>query len=156
MLPRDHGLGSILYAVTYYTALTIYRYVYQADYKYTISTTSTTCDTVAVPADVNNYCVMIWIPDDHDEPTDEELEHIEQTIEQELDSLDLTCQEHLLLASMIVHLRLGVIAGLMGSLSELMDPEMNPDITAEDVTCLRQLIQAVDHGVEQVRDRWDL
>ena len=98
---------------------------------------------------------MIWIPDD-DEPTDEELDHIEQTIEQELDSLDLTCEEHLLLASMIVHLRLGVIAGLMGSLSELMDPETNPDITAEDVTCLRQLIQVVDRGVEQVRDRWDL
>ena len=99
---------------------------------------------------------MIWIPDDDDEPTDEELEHIEQTIEQELDELDLTDRDHLLLASMIVHLRLGVIAGLMGSLSELMDPEQNDDITAEDVTCLRQLIQAVDRGVEQVRDRWDL
>ena len=99
---------------------------------------------------------MIWIPDDHEEPGDEELEHIEQTIEQELDELDLTCPEQLLLASMIVHLRLGVIGALMGSLSELMDPELNDDITVEDVTCLRQLIRAVDAGVEQVRARWDL
>ena len=111
---------------------------------------------VAVCVVMNNYCVMIWIPEPGEEPSDEELEHIERTIEQELDTLDLDDPAQLQLASSVVHLRLGVISALMGSLSELMDPDMNEEITREDVMCLRQLIQAVDHGVEQVRARWNM
>jgi hypothetical protein len=97
---------------------------------------------------------MIWIADDDDAADD--VESMEQTIEHNLDSLDLDDPDQLTLASMVVHLRLAVMSGLFESLSELMDPDTNDNITADDVRCLRQLIQAVDSGVEQIRTRWDL
>lgn len=97
---------------------------------------------------------MIWLADDDDE--DDDVESMEQTIEQNLDSLDLDDPTQLELASMVVHLRLMVMAGLFESLGELMDPDTNDNITGEDVRCLRELIHAVDHGVEQIKTRYDL
>lgn len=100
---------------------------------------------------------MIWIPEsDDEEPTDDELDAIEQDVNHMLDDLDLTDTDQLLLASMIVHLRLQVIGTLMLSLSDLMDPDDNDQIGAEDVQALRVLIDAVDAGVELVKTRWDM
>ena len=118
-----------------------------------MSTTCTTCRVVAVHVMLNNYSCMIWLADDDDE---DDVESMEQTIEQNLDSLDLDDPDQLELASMVVHLRLMVMAGLFESLGELMDPDTNDNITGEDVRCLRELIHAVDRGVEQIKTRYDL
>jgi len=100
---------------------------------------------------------MIWIPEsDDEEPTDDELDAIEQDVNHMLDDLDLTDTDQLLLASMIVHLRLQVIGTLMLSLSDLINPDDNDQIGAEDVQALRVLIDAVDAGVELVKTRWDM
>ena len=94
---------------------------------------------------------MIWIADNDDDaqPAGDRIEH-------DLDQLYLDDPEQLQLAAWVVHMRLMVMSGLFDSLSELMDPETNPDIQAADVQCLRQLIQATDAGVSQVSERWDL
>lgn len=100
---------------------------------------------------------MIWIPEsDDEEPTDDELDAIEQDVNHMLDDLDLTDTDQLLLASMIVHLRLQVIGTLMLSLSDLINPDDNDQIGAEDVQALRVLIDAVDAGVDLVKTRWDM
>lgn len=100
---------------------------------------------------------MIWIPEsDDEEPTDDELDAIEQDVNHMLDDLDLTDTDQLLLASMIVHLRLQVIGTLMLSLSDLINPDDNDQIGAEDVQALRVLIDAVDAGVNLVKTRWDM
>jgi len=101
--------------------------------------------------------MMIWIPESDDrEPTDDELDSIEQDMNESLDELDLTDEDQLLLASMMVHLRLHVIGELMLSLSELMDPDLNDHIGAEDIRLIRELIDAVDTGVARVKTRWDM